>query len=45
MLREAGSEDARRRSFGDSDLDPAPDNAAREPETVYAEARKPVRDS
>jgi predicted SAM-dependent methyltransferase len=45
LLREAGFVDARRRAFGDSDLDPAPDNPAREPESVYAEARKPVRDS
>jgi predicted SAM-dependent methyltransferase len=45
LLREAGFEDARRRSFGDSALAPAPDNPAREPETVYAEARKPVHDS
>jgi hypothetical protein len=44
-LREAGFEDARTRAFGDSDLEPAPDNPAREPESVYAEARKPVRDS
>jgi predicted SAM-dependent methyltransferase len=44
LLREAGFEDARRRNFGDSALEPAPDNPAREPETVYAEARKPVRD-
>ena len=45
VLREAGFEDARRRAFGDSALEPAPDNPAREPESVYAEARKPVRDS
>jgi predicted SAM-dependent methyltransferase len=44
-LREAGFEGARRRAFGDSDLDPPPDNPAREPESVYAEAQKPVRDS
>jgi predicted SAM-dependent methyltransferase len=45
LLREAGFADARRRAFGDSALEPAPDNPAREPETVYAEARKPARDS
>jgi predicted SAM-dependent methyltransferase len=41
VLRDAGFEDARRRAFGDSALDPAPDSPAREPETVYAEARRP----
>jgi predicted SAM-dependent methyltransferase len=45
LLREAGFEEARRRSFGESELEPAPDNPAREPETVYAEARKPAHDS
>jgi predicted SAM-dependent methyltransferase len=40
LLREAGFGDVSRRSFGDSALEPAPDNPAREPETVYAEGRK-----
>ena len=40
VLTEAGFVDARRRSFRDSDLDPPPDTPEREPETVYAEARK-----
>jgi predicted SAM-dependent methyltransferase len=39
VLTEAGFSEARRRGFGDSDLDPAPDNPEREPESVYAEAR------
>jgi len=40
-LREAGFVDCRCRPWGDSSLDPAPDSALREPESVYAEARKP----
>jgi hypothetical protein len=36
-LREARFSDVRRRAYGDSALDPAPDNPLREPETVYAE--------
>ena len=36
-LREAGFSDVRRRAFGDSALDPPPDNPLREPESVYAE--------
>jgi predicted SAM-dependent methyltransferase len=39
-LSDSGFPDAARRDFGDSGLDPAPDNPAREPETVYAEGRK-----
>ena len=39
VLREAGFVDAKRRAFGDSDLDPVPDSPLREPESVYAEAR------
>jgi predicted SAM-dependent methyltransferase len=39
VLTEAGFKDARRRDFGDSELDPVPDSAMREPESVYAEAR------
>jgi predicted SAM-dependent methyltransferase len=41
VLTDAGFVGARRRSFGDSDLVPAPDSSLREPETVYAEARQP----
>jgi predicted SAM-dependent methyltransferase len=41
VLREAGFPDAARRSFGESALEPPPDNPAREPETVYAEGTKP----
>ena len=41
VLAEAGFADVSRRAFGDSALDPAPDNPRREGETVYAEARKP----
>jgi predicted SAM-dependent methyltransferase len=40
VLREAGFGEVSRKSFGESALDPAPDNPAREPETVYAEGRK-----
>ena len=39
VLTEAGFTDVHRRPFGDSDLAPAPDNPAREPESVYAEGR------
>ena len=38
-LAEAGFVDVRRREFGDSDLDPAPDRPERRAETVYAEGR------
>jgi predicted SAM-dependent methyltransferase len=41
VLGEAGFVDARRRDWGDSDLDPAPDSEKRRPESVYAEARRP----
>jgi len=40
VLSEAGFRDVRRRSFGDSDLDPPPDSPQRESETVYAEGRR-----
>jgi predicted SAM-dependent methyltransferase len=40
-LAEAGFEQVRRRAFGDSDLEPAPDSPHRESETVYAEGRRP----
>ncbi len=43
VLREAEFTDVATRSFGDSALDPAPDNPSREPETVYAEGRAPER--
>ena len=39
-LRESGFPDARRRAFGESALSPAPDNAAREDESVYAEGTR-----
>ena len=39
-LTEAGFTDVRCRLFGDSALAPAPDNPAREPETVYAEGTR-----
>lgn len=39
-LRAAGFRDVGRRAFGDSSLDPPPDTAEREPESVYAEGRK-----
>jgi predicted SAM-dependent methyltransferase len=42
VLTDSGFVDVRRRAFGDSVLDPAPDRPYREPETVYAEARKPL---
>lgn len=38
-LAETGFADVRRREFGESDLDPAPDRPARRAETVYAEGR------
>jgi predicted SAM-dependent methyltransferase len=38
-LSEAGLVDARRRAFGDTDLEEPPDNPKREAESVYAEAR------
>jgi len=41
VLTDAGFTEARQRPFGDSDLVPPPDSSYREPETVYAEARKP----
>jgi predicted SAM-dependent methyltransferase len=40
VLTEAGFSDVRRRGFGDSALDPAPDNPEREPESVYAEGTR-----
>jgi SAM-dependent methyltransferase len=41
VLRETGLVDVRRRGFGDSDLEPVPDSAEREAESVYAEGRTP----
>ncbi|HXZ57300.1 MAG TPA: hypothetical protein VEG40_06940, partial [Gaiellaceae bacterium] len=41
VLTESGFEEVQRRAFGESALDPAPDNPEREGESVYAEARKP----
>ena len=41
VLEEAGFVDAHARKWGESALDPAPDSAMREPESVYAEAVKP----
>jgi predicted SAM-dependent methyltransferase len=43
VLTDAGFVEVSRRRFGESDLDPAPDTAYREPETVYAEARNPSK--
>jgi predicted SAM-dependent methyltransferase len=40
VLTEAGFSEVRRRGFGDSDLDPAPDSPEREPESVYAEGTR-----
>jgi predicted SAM-dependent methyltransferase len=40
VLEESGFTGARRRDWGDSDLDPCPDGAKRQPESVYAEARR-----
>jgi SAM-dependent methyltransferase len=42
VLRETGLVEVGRRGFGDSDLDPAPDSAEREAESVYAEGRTPA---
>ena len=41
VLRETGLVDVRRRGFGESGLEPAPDSAEREAESVYAEGRTP----
>jgi predicted SAM-dependent methyltransferase len=41
VLTEAGFEAARARAWGESALEPAPDSALREPESLYVEARKP----
>jgi predicted SAM-dependent methyltransferase len=41
VLEESDLADVRRRGFGNSDLDPAPDNPLREAESVYAEGRAP----
>jgi predicted SAM-dependent methyltransferase len=41
VLTEAGFVEGRRRGWGDSDLDAAPDSPRRESESVYAEGRKP----
>ena len=41
VLTESGFTDARRRNWGDSGLEPAPDSEKRRPESVYAEARRP----
>jgi predicted SAM-dependent methyltransferase len=41
VLSECGFVDARRRVFGDSSIEPAPDSPMREPESLYAEARRP----
>jgi predicted SAM-dependent methyltransferase len=41
-LAEAGFVDVSRRSYGDSDLEPAPDSPQREAESVYAEGRQPA---
>jgi predicted SAM-dependent methyltransferase len=40
VLAEAGFLDVRRRAWGDSELDPAPDSPRRESESVYAEGRR-----
>jgi hypothetical protein len=40
VLEECGFVEARPRAWGDSDLDPVPDSPKREPESVYAEARR-----
>jgi predicted SAM-dependent methyltransferase len=42
VLNDAGFVDVCRRAFGDSELEPPPDTPYREPETVYAEARRPA---
>ena len=41
VLMSCGFVDARRRDWGDTDLDPPPDSEKRRPESVYAEARRP----
>jgi predicted SAM-dependent methyltransferase len=41
VLAEAGFVDVEPKAFGDSKLDPAPDNPQREGESVYAEGRRP----
>ena len=41
MLAEAGFVEVSVRAFGDSQLEPPPDTPMREPETLYAEGRKP----
>jgi len=41
VLREAGFVEVRAREWGESELEPAPDSNMREPESVYAEGRKP----
>jgi predicted SAM-dependent methyltransferase len=43
VLAEAGLEDVRVCKWGESTLDPVPDTPMREPESVYAEGRKPAR--
>ena len=40
VLAESGFEEVQRRAFGESALDPAPDNPQREGESVYAEGRR-----
>lgn len=40
VLAEAGFADVTPRAFGDSELEPAPDNPEREGESVYAEGRR-----
>jgi predicted SAM-dependent methyltransferase len=42
ILTEAGFAGARACKFGESELDPPPDNPLREPESIYAEAEKPT---
>jgi predicted SAM-dependent methyltransferase len=41
VLTEVGLLDVRRRSLGDSDLEPAPDYSKRDSDTVYVEGRVP----
>ena len=41
VLTEAGFVDAKRRDWGDTDLDSSPDSEKRRPESVYAEAKRP----
>jgi predicted SAM-dependent methyltransferase len=40
LVRECGFGDARPRTFGDSDISPAPDNPIREEESIYVEGHK-----